>query len=214
MDLQSMEWSTFMELYERIGPPTTPNTAEPGMEWSTFVNLIEPHDISESYLPGDVEIYLRKSMAVELDDSGRWPRLSNDADDPSEIPDPGDHDLDDDTEYSRFPSADGGDLSGDFGFDPMVRAGMIRCVQLSFVMAGTLSNLLVRAWRLLRGHSLFAVSVPAVGADHALALPIVAAMIAGLCYCVESASVFAGVRSSAVSGLQTWLSWLYFRAST
>jgi hypothetical protein len=83
-------------------------------------------------------------MAAEVDDSGRWPRLSNDADDPSEIPDHGDHDLDEDTEYSRFPPMlEGFSVDGDFGFGPMVRAGMIRCVQLSFVMAGTLSNLLV-----------------------------------------------------------------------
>jgi hypothetical protein len=176
--LESMEWSTFMELYDRIGPPTTPNTAEPCMEWSTFVNLIDPRDISVSYLPGDVEIYLRRSMAAEVDVSGRWPRLSNDVDDPSEIPDPGDHDLDHDETLNggprctRFPSADGlGNLSGDFGFDPMVMAAMVRCVQLSFVMAGTLSNLLVRAWRSLGGHSLFAVSVPTVGADLALTLP-------------------------------------------
>ena len=68
--LQSMEWSTFMELYDRIGPPTTPNTAAPGMEWSTFVNLIDPRDISESHLPGDVELFLRRCMAAELDVSG------------------------------------------------------------------------------------------------------------------------------------------------
>ena len=83
-------------------------------------------------------------MAAEVDDSGRWPRLSNDADDPSEIPDPGDHDFDEDSEYSRFPTMFEG-LTPRFGFDPMVRAGMIRCVQLSLTLLchGTLSNLLV-----------------------------------------------------------------------
>jgi hypothetical protein len=60
-------------------------------------------------------------MAAEVDDSGRWPRLSNDADDPSEIPDPGDHDFDEDSEYSRFPTMFEG-LTPRFGFDPMVRA--------------------------------------------------------------------------------------------
>jgi hypothetical protein len=159
-----MEWSTFMNLLDHTGPATTPNTTAPSMEWSTFVNRIEPRDISESYLPGDVEIYLHRSMAAEVDDSGRWPRLSNDADDPSEIPDHGDHDFDEDTEYSRFPSMLEG-LTPRFGFDPMVRAGMIRCVQLSFVMPWHALEFVGYAWRLLGGHSLFAVSVPAVGAD-------------------------------------------------
>jgi hypothetical protein len=114
------------------------------MDWSTFFNRIEPHDNLESYLPEDVELYLRRSMAEEVDGSGRWPHLSNAADDPSEIPDPGDHDFNEEPEFTQFPTIilfEG--LTPGFGYDPMVRVGMIRCVQFSFLCHGTLSIFLV-----------------------------------------------------------------------